>query len=189
MLCEWCFLVGLLWESGVVVQVFMQQQLAGLLAHPNKQARAEEEEEEEEETESIYGDNDPKLLLLILLSSSSSLQFLALLRGPNPRSPVVSMSSSVTRLSSSPPSSSPDAGEFANSTTISTSTLEHFRLLFFFSIWRERVREREIIPTSVVSVLFHAGRFLGQCDFVHCFLRVDFYCSCRKLFVIPRFLL
>jgi len=95
----------------------MQQQLAGLLAHANKQARAAEEEEEEEEieTESIYGDNDPKLLLLILLSSSSlspsSLQFLAsiLLRGPNPRSPVVSMSSSVTRLSSSPPPSSPDA--------------------------------------------------------------------------------
>jgi hypothetical protein len=148
--CEWCFVVGLLWKSGVVVQVFMQQQLAGLLAHANKQARAEEEEEEEIETESIYGDNDPKLLLLILLSSSSSLQFLAsiLLRGPNPRSPVVSMSSSVTRISSSPPSS-PDAGEFANSTTISTSTLEHFGLLFVFSVWRHR--EREIIPTSVVS--------------------------------------
>ncbi len=151
MLCEWCFVVELLWESGVVVQVFMQQQLAGLLAHANKQARAAEEEEEEEEieTESIYGDNDPKLLLLILLSSSSlspsSLQFLAsiLLRGPNPRSPVVSMSSSVTRLSSSPPPSSPDAGEFANSTTISTSTLEHFGLLFVFSVWRERERERE----------------------------------------------
>lgn len=105
MLCEWCFVVGLLWESGVVVQVFMQQQQAGLLAHANKRARAEEEEEEIE-TENIYGDNDPKLLLLILLSSSSSLQFLAsiLLRGPNPRSPVVSMSSSVTRISSSPPS-------------------------------------------------------------------------------------
>jgi hypothetical protein len=152
MLCEWCFVVGLLWESGVVVQVFMQQQLAGLLAHANKQARAEEEEEEEEEeieTESIYGDNDPKRLLLILLSSSSlsssSLQFLAsiLLRGPKPRSPVVSMSSSVTRLSSSPPPSSPDAGEFANSTTISASTLEHFGLLFVFSVWRERERERE----------------------------------------------
>lgn len=109
MLCEWCFVVGLLWKSGVVVQVFMQQQLAGLLAHANKRARAEEEEEEIE-TENIYGDNDPKLLLLILLSSSSSLQFLAsiLLRGPNPRSPVVSMSSSVTRISSSPPSS-PDS--------------------------------------------------------------------------------
>jgi hypothetical protein len=82
MLCEWCFVVELLWESGVVVQVFMQQQLAGLLAHANKQARAAEEEEEEEiERESIYGDNDPKLVLLILLSSSSlsssSLQFLA----------------------------------------------------------------------------------------------------------------
>jgi hypothetical protein len=138
MLCEWCFVVGLLWESGLV-QVFMQQQLAGLLANANKQARAEEEEEEEEEieTENIYGDNDPKLLLLILLSSSLSLQFLAsiLLRGPNPRSPVVSMSSSVTLLSSSPPPSSPDAGEFANSTTISTSTLEHFGLLFVFSFW------------------------------------------------------
>jgi hypothetical protein len=188
MLCEWCFVVGLLWESGVVVQVFMQQQQAGLLAHANKRARAEEEEEEIE-TENIYGDNDPKLLLLILLSSSSSLQFLAsiLLRGPNPRSPVVSMSSSVTRISSSPPS--PDSGEFANSTTISTSTLEHFGLRFVFSVWRERERERKVIPTSVVSVLFLAGRFLGQCDFVYCFLRVDFYCSCRKLFVIPRFLL
>jgi hypothetical protein len=142
MLCEWCFVVGLLWESGVVVQVFMQQQQAGLLAHANKRARAEEEEEEIE-TENIYGDNDPKLLLLILLSSSSSLQFLAsiLLRGPNPRSPVVSMSSSVTRISSSPPS--PDSGEFANSTTISTSTLEHFGLRFVFSVWRERERERE----------------------------------------------